>query len=167
VVFAFFACFGSGSVVTVNLDYRLRADDGAHGAARTVAVICLGGKVPISVGFLRDDNAASRAGCNTQAAALALFGINSYFASHLGDYAHLSFQFSSKKDFSRTRLFCKAKRQPASVYNRDAKGKKRFLCLILVDFLIPSLVFEVWYPSPFNPYVILIEIAWASPKMVP
>jgi hypothetical protein len=158
VVFAFFACFGSGSVVTVHLDYRLRADYGAHSAARTVAVICLGGKVPVPVGFLRDDNAASWAGCNTQAAALALFGINSYFTSHLCDYAQLCFWFA-KKDSSRLDCSCKAKRQPASLYNRDARGKKRVLFSDWPDFIIPAMVFEVRYPFPFYLYAILIEIA--------
>jgi hypothetical protein len=117
----------------------------------------LSGKVPVLIGFFRDDNAASRARCNTQAAALALFGINSYFTSHLGDYAQLCFWFA-KKDTSRPGCSCKAKRPLALVYNRDARGKKRVLFSDWPDFIIPAMVFEVQYPFTFYLHAILIEI---------
>jgi hypothetical protein len=57
----------------------------------------LGGKVPVPVGFFRDDDAVSWAGCHTQSAAFASFEINCYFACHLGDYAQLCFWFGSQR----------------------------------------------------------------------
>lgn len=51
-------------IIAEHLDYRFRTDDGAGGTARTISVVCLGGKVAVSVGFFGDDDAVFRANFN-------------------------------------------------------------------------------------------------------
>jgi hypothetical protein len=69
-------------VFTIYFDCGVGANKCACGTAGTIGVACFCGEVTAFIGLFREGNAALRAYCNTQAAALAAFGIDYYFASH-------------------------------------------------------------------------------------
>jgi hypothetical protein len=77
-------------IVTKHFDYRFRANNRTNTAARTIGIICLGGKVTGLVGFLGYDDAVIRTNHNTQAAAFTPFGIDYYFACHRNKYVSIS-----------------------------------------------------------------------------
>lgn len=77
-----FGQVGDCNVITMYYYCNFRANNGAVGTACAIGVVCLCGKVAVFVGLFRDNDAALRAYCNTQATAFAAFSIDYYFTSH-------------------------------------------------------------------------------------
>ena len=100
------------TVIALHLDYCFRTDNSAHSAARTLAVIGLGGEISVFIRTLGYDDAVFRADYYTKPTAFASFSVDYYFTSHLlisFNCSLMPFGEFKQPDFNTVECFCKGK----------------------------------------------------------